>query len=151
MKIFELPQANQSKDKCKHCKHLVKHQYSPKHVYYGKIRSNRTQNGYKKIKKNNEACIAFEKNIDMKLQNVLNSLDKAHSKYEGIVGDAEQCLSEYIGFDFSICWQYGDGFVIVCEDDDIDAPARNGRLDACVSIIKENGELTYDDILKTSI
>ncbi len=60
--LFEIPEQKPPKPKhrCRDCKHMVRHQYSNNFVYCSLGHSNRTGNGYVKVKKLQAACLAFE-------------------------------------------------------------------------------------------
>jgi len=60
MKLFDIPEKDQPKTKCKQCEFSERHPCNSKIIWYCGIRkSNRTSNGQLKIKANNISCRLF--------------------------------------------------------------------------------------------
>lgn len=78
----------------------------------------------------------------MKAEVELRKLDKAHAKYEGVIGDLEGKISALVEFDFSIFYQPSDGFVMLHNED-----AHNAPLGVCLNIIERKGKLSYEDYM----
>lgn len=67
-------------------------------------------------------------------------LKTAHNKYEAQCSYLANILSEKIEFKFFVMYQYSDGFVIVHEEGNHNAP-----LYSCISTIEEKGFLSFED------
>lgn len=75
-----------------------------------------------------------------------NSLNLAHSKFEGAVGSMEEAMVDKIEFEFSITWVSGDGFCVLNVGEEALSP-----LEDCMNAIKNKGILTADDHVALAI
>lgn len=81
----------------------------------------------------------------MQLKKLYSNICKNQLNLESSIGKLESELQKYVTFDFSIFYQYSDGFVIV--DDD----ANNAALGACLGWIETHGTLTHASYLKLTL
>ena len=79
------------------------------------------------------------------VKRLINKLNNAQGKYEGVIGDVEAEIVDKVEFDFSISWQPSDGFVMIAFD------SYNAGLSEVLKVIKEKGKLTEDDYKRHTI
>jgi hypothetical protein len=82
------------------------------------------------------------------MKRLMNKLQNAQSKYDGVIGSVEYEIFYKVEFDFSILHQASDGWVMLAE---IEGDSKNAGLDDLLEVIKQKGVLTEDDYMKYSI
>lgn len=80
------------------------------------------------------------------MKKIINKLNKAESVYNGVINSVEVSLADKIDFEFSIIYQSSDGFVILCEETNHNAPIK-----PCLEIIEKKGRLSFEDYMEYSI
>lgn len=77
---------------------------------------------------------------------LLKKLDKKYSEYTSAKGELENFFEGKVGFNYSIDYMPGDGFLLLHPD-----TASVCEVEKCFEIILKNGVLTSEDVLSISI